>query len=120
MKTFALLVILSLPPLIAQPSLSDQKNRISGDAVTSINTAFPSKSPPAGTPINRTQPDSNTTLIGRWADGPCYAVDVVDSIAYFGNGGYLEIVDISDPANPVELGQLMTPSFVEGVAVSGS
>ncbi|MBL7074737.1 T9SS type A sorting domain-containing protein [candidate division KSB1 bacterium] len=64
--------------------------------------------------------DSNTTLIGRWANGPCYAVDVSGNIAYFGNGGYLEVVDISDPANPVELGKIVTPSIVYGVAVSGS
>ena len=49
--------------------------------------------------------DSNVTLIGRWANGPCYAVDVVGNYAYFGNGGYLEIADISDPSNPVEIGR---------------
>ena len=64
--------------------------------------------------------DSNTTLIGRWANGPCVAVDVSGNIAYFGNGGYLEVVDISDPANPIELGKVLTPSEVSGVAVSGS
>ncbi|MBU4445111.1 hypothetical protein KJ656_08530 [bacterium] len=64
--------------------------------------------------------DSNTTLIGRWANGPCSAVDVSGNIAYFGNGGYLEVVDISDPANPNELGKVLTPSAVSGVAVSGS
>lgn len=64
--------------------------------------------------------NSNTTLIGRWANGPCYAVEVVDNIAYFGNGGYLEIVDISDPANPIELGKVLNPSVVLGIAVSGS
>ena len=62
----------------------------------------------------------NTTLIGRWANGPCYAVDVSGNIAYSGNGAYLEVVDISDPSNPVELGKIVTPSVVGGVAVSGS
>ena len=64
--------------------------------------------------------DSNTTLIGRWANGPCKAVDVSGNIAYFGNGGYLEVVDISNPANPNELGKVLIPSAVSGVAVSGS
>jgi hypothetical protein len=64
--------------------------------------------------------DSNTTLIGRWANGPCLAVDVSGNIAYFGNGGYLEVVDISDPANPIELGKVLSTSVVYGVAVSGS
>ena len=43
----------------------------------------------------------NTSLIGRLANGPCRAVDVSGNIAYFGNGGYLEIVDISHPDNPI-------------------
>jgi hypothetical protein len=29
---------------------------------------------------------------------------------YFGNGGYLEIAEIFDPAHPLELGKMMTPS----------
>ena len=66
------------------------------------------------------QDSYNTTLIGRWANGPCYAVDVSGNIAYFGNGGYLEVVDISDPANPLELGKVVLPSVVMGVTVSGS
>ena len=64
--------------------------------------------------------DSNTTLIGRWANGICQAVDVSGNIAYFGNGGYLEVVDISVPANPIELGKVLIPSAVSGVAVSGN
>lgn len=64
--------------------------------------------------------ESNTTLIGRWANGSCQAVDVSGNIAYFSNGGYLEVVDISDPANPIELGKVLTPAVVNGVAVSGS
>ncbi len=47
-------------------------------------------------------------------------MDVSDNIAYFGNGGYLEIVDISDPANPVELGKIVTPLFIRCVAVSSN
>jgi len=47
-------------------------------------------------------------------------VDVSDNIAYFGNGGYLEIVDISDPANPFELGKIVTPLFIRCVTVSSN
>lgn len=45
--------------------------------------------PPLGRNIswNQTQTDSNTTVIGRWEHGPCYAVEVEGDIAYFGNGG---------------------------------
>lgn len=66
------------------------------------------------------QTSLNTTLLGRWAEGLCEAVDVVDSVAYFGNGGYLEIVDFSDPASPVELAKLLMVSYVEDVEVVGS
>ena len=66
------------------------------------------------------QVNYNTTLIGRWANGPCYAVDVAGNIACFNNGAYLEVVDIADPANPVELGKVLMPSVAEGIAVSGN
>ena len=48
------------------------------------------------------QENENCTLVGRWAHGPCYAMDAMEDIFYFGNGGYLRIVDLSDPANPVQ------------------
>ncbi|MFQ5627895.1 MAG: hypothetical protein ACE5I1_03975, partial [bacterium] len=34
----------------------------------------------------------NTTLVGRRAEGPSYAVAASGSLAYFDNGFYLEIV----------------------------
>ena len=66
---------------------------------------------------NFSQDSQNCTLVGRWADGPCYAVDVKGSIAFFGNGGYLEIVDFFDPANSVELAKFLTPSVMQAVVV---
>jgi hypothetical protein len=66
-------------------------------------------------------PDSlNVRLIGRWAEGLCLAVNVAGNIGYFGNGSYLEIVDFSNPAHPTELGKLMLPATVMGIAVSGN
>ena len=71
--------------------------------------------------INQTAAlDSNITLIGRWANGPCMAVGVVGNTAYFGNGGYLEIVDFENPANPQEISKVLLPSLVNGIAVSGN
>jgi len=61
----------------------------------------------------------NTTLINRWAEGVCYDVSISDSIAFFGNGGILEIVDISNPENPVELSNILTPSSIRAVDISG-
>lgn len=64
--------------------------------------------------------DSNVTLIGRWANGPCMAAAINGNTAYFGNGGYLEIADITNPANPVELSKVLLPSVVGGIAISGN
>ncbi|MBN2423379.1 MAG: hypothetical protein JXB44_00005, partial [Calditrichaceae bacterium] len=66
------------------------------------------------------QSSHNTTLIGRWANGPCQAVDVSGNIACFGNGGYLKIADISNPANLIELAKILLPSVIRGVSVSGA
>ena len=66
---------------------------------------------------NSTIKDSNTTLIGRWVSDSCYAVAVSNNIAYFGNGKYFRVLDISDKANPIELAKLLTPSTVRDIAV---
>jgi hypothetical protein len=55
----------------------------------------PGPFPVAGSGDRSTGDSENVSLIGRWANGPCHAVDVVGDIAYFGNGAYLEIVDWS-------------------------
>jgi hypothetical protein len=91
--------------------------------------AFPARSlaeEHAGEPLDapnseRATGDSqNIALIGRWANGPCYAVDVVGDIAYFGNGAYLEIVDWSEPGSPVQLGRELLPGPVWAVDVEGA
>ena len=66
------------------------------------------------------QQSQNTTLIGRWPNGPCYATFVVGNRAYIGNGGAMEILDVSNPASPVYLGQVVTPSVISGIFVSGT
>jgi len=62
----------------------------------------------------------NVGLIGRWAYGPCLSVAGREKIAGFGHGGYLKIVDFSDPAQPKQLGEVLLPSFICGVAISGN
>ena len=61
-----------------------------------------------------------TILLGRWAEGPCYTIDVSGKIACYGKGGYLEVTDISNPLNPVELSKVVLPSFVSDVKISGN
>jgi hypothetical protein len=52
--------------------------------------------------------------------GSTYAVHVVGDYAYIGEGPRLVIVDISDPANPTEVGRTdVLPSVVEDVHVVG-
>ena len=59
----------------------------------------------------------NTTLMGRWPYGPCYANVVIGNIAYFGNGGIFELADISDPTNPLEISNVVSPSVVYGISI---
>lgn len=61
----------------------------------------------------------NLSLLGRWAAGPCRTATVVDAVAYFGNGAYLEIVDFGDPALPDLRGRLLLPGLIHGIAVAG-
>ena len=65
------------------------------------------------------QSSLNTTLEGRWAIGHCLAADASGSLVYYANGGFLIIADVSDPANPVEVGKIAVPARIYGMAVSG-
>ena len=67
------------------------------------------------------QKNNNTTLLGRWAEGKCKAVDMVGDTAYFGNGGYLMIADISDKSNPQEISRLLTSSLtILDITINGN
>ncbi|MDZ7399744.1 MAG: BACON domain-containing carbohydrate-binding protein [candidate division KSB1 bacterium] len=61
----------------------------------------------------------NVRLVGRWGGGPCYAVATDGKYVYRGSGGYLEIFDVTNPAAPKMIGQVMTPDVVREIAVSG-
>jgi len=63
--------------------------------------------------------DGNTTLIAHLGSGYYHGVTVVDNILYFGNGVYLEIVDIFDPDSLVELGDYIISGLID-IAVGGS
>jgi hypothetical protein len=54
--------------------------------------------------------------LGRWAEGPCLAVARSGDLAFCGNGAYLEIVDVSDPTSPVEIGRALLPSVPNALA----
>ena len=58
-------------------------------------------------------------LLGRLASGPCYAVAARGDTTFLGNGGYLEIIDFSNPSMPRVLGREVLPAMVEGVTLEG-
>ncbi|MCH7732356.1 MAG: T9SS type A sorting domain-containing protein [Candidatus Marinimicrobia bacterium] len=60
----------------------------------------------------------NVTLIGRLSYGSCLAIFVKDNYAYVGNGGSMNILDVSDPDSPIKVGHIATPSVVEGIFIS--
>ena len=62
----------------------------------------------------------NTTWIGAWAHGQCFAVAVQGDFTYFGDGSYLRIADISNPGSPLELGKVLLPEEIHGVAVANN
>ena len=63
----------------------------------------------------------NVSLVGRWADGPCWTETVKGNYAYIGNGGYFSILDISNPTS-IELVSRITlpPNVVKSIGFSGS
>lgn len=67
-----------------------------------------------------TTEDSNLTLIGRWAYGDCTNIFIVNNYAYINSGPVLEILDITDPINPIRLGRVMTPEFIEDIYVKNN
>lgn len=61
----------------------------------------------------------NVSLLGRWAEGPCLALEATGGIAFFGNGAILEIVDFSNPNGTVLLSSVPVPGPIQGVSVAG-
>ena len=63
---------------------------------------------------------SKISLIGRWEVGSCLGLTVEDDLAYFGNGSFLEVVDVSNPHLPEKLGKVLLPTSVRDVDISGT
>jgi hypothetical protein len=49
--------------------------------------------------------DSILTSLGRWAWGPCYAVETKDHNAFIGNGPTFQVLDIANPSSPQIIGE---------------
>ena len=60
----------------------------------------------------------NISQVGRWGYGPCQHLTVRNDTVYAMNGAYLQIIDFN-VVPPVIIGQVLTPSLPEGIALSG-
>ena len=61
---------------------------------------------------------SNCRLVANWPDGPTRAIamDPARNLAFSGNGGGVDVLDVSNPAHPVKLSDaIQTPGLVEGL-----
>lgn len=61
----------------------------------------------------------NVTLMGRSPFGYCKTTYADGNYLYIGNGTCLDVLYVSDPNNPVLVGQLITESVVRSIQVSG-
>ena len=66
------------------------------------------------------QPSTVVHLLSRFPEGPCYAVSLHGSLACVGNGSALDVVDVSDNANPERLARALLPGVVQDVTISGT
>ena len=64
--------------------------------------------------------DSSFTVLGRWAWGPCEAVDVKGNHAYIGNGQTFQVLDLTDPVSPLLIGEYVTASYLYDIRVQDS
>ena len=60
------------------------------------------------------------TVLGRWAWGPCQAVDAKDSYAYIGNGLTFQVLDISKPSKPEIVGEYLTDGYIYDLKIKDS
>ena len=59
-------------------------------------------------------------LVGELPEGPSLAVDMEGSLAAFGRGRVLVLVDLSDPSDPIELGSVVLPGVVGAVELTAT
>ena len=70
----------------------------------------------------RGEGSSNVDLVGIWPYGPCQAtaLDTSRNIALIGNGETLQVLDISTPSTPSNLGEVVLQVKPRDIAISGS
>lgn len=94
----AIVIFSQIDPMNATTNLSNNFMEIQKKSITSM-------------------PDSNITLIGRWANGPCNASYVIDTLAFVGQGCCLDVVNMADSENPVLVNRLMFQNKVTDIDI---
>lgn len=120
MRTLMTLIVIGLIFVSSQIHAQPRQVLFPSEIKDYLLKGYSERANPLLKQANFFQQNQNVSLIGRWANGSCWAVFVKDSIAYFGNGAYLEVADVSDPSNPVKLSKVLLPSTVQGIDVSGN
>ena len=64
--------------------------------------------------------EKNVSLLGRWAAGLCNAVYISGQYCYTANGAAMDILDITDPAEPVLKGKAIVPTVIREIFVIGN
>jgi hypothetical protein len=67
--------------------------------------------------LNKSSADSVLTTIGRWGWGACYTFDADSQYAFIGNGSLVQAFDLSDPANPILVGQYLSNGIVYDIKI---
>jgi hypothetical protein len=58
-------------------------------------------------------------LIGRWAEGQCFAVSADGAVGYYATGGLLRIVDYTNATHPEQLGTVTCNGRIQGIQIRG-
>ncbi len=66
------------------------------------------------------QTQTNCSLIGNWGYGPCWAVTPSVGYTYMGSGRVFMIMNNSNPAALVKVGELLLPDNIEAITISGN
>src|ERR1051326_710663 len=71
------------------------------------------------TPAISTTSDTVLNEVGRWAWGPCMAVDVRGHYAFIGNGFNFQVLDITNPSSPTVAAEYLTEGLISDIHLRG-
>jgi len=64
--------------------------------------------------------DSGFTVLGRWAWGPCRAVEIMGNYALVGQGSVYQVLDISNPTSPIIVYDTTMDEWVKDIKIKDS